>query len=201
MLGAGFVLAGGQSSRMGRDKAVLRYRGETFLQRAVRILKSLGLEVSIVANRKNNAWLQKDLGARILLDEIDGVGPLGGLLTALKSSSSKNNYFLPCDMPFVEPDFFRLIEPFTDEFDVVAAEDRQGCLHPLCGYYSNHCLSSIQQLIDRGDRKVSTIFRAKEVKALTLQASELGIPDSMFFNANTPADLEQLDLEGGQNLY
>lgn len=197
MTGEGFVLAGGKSSRMGRDKAVLRYRGETFLQRSVRILKSLGLDVSVVANRKNNAWLEKDPGARIVLDEIDGAGPLGGLLTALKFSSSKNNYFLPCDMPFVEPDFFRLIEPFTHAFDAVAAEDSQGRLHPLCGYYSKHCLASIQQLIDRGDRKVSTIFSAKDVTALIVKAAEFGIPDSLFFNANTPADLERLDLEGG----
>src|SRR5690349_8960154 len=107
---AGFVLAGGESRRMGRPKALLVLGGATMLERQVRALRSVARSVRVVGWPSDVPWPEKfeDLpGVRRLPDKLPGAGPLGGIYTALLHSRSELNLFLGCDMPFVKP---RLLE-------------------------------------------------------------------------------------------
>jgi len=93
---AGFVLAGGRSSRMGRDKALLRFAGESLIARSLRILREAGLSASI-------AGAASDLSAfaPVIADAQPNLGPLAGICAALKSTSASHSVFLSVDTPFV----------------------------------------------------------------------------------------------------
>src|SRR4051794_4276006 len=99
---AGFVLAGGQSRRMGTDKAFLEFCGRPLIAHAVGILTAAGLPVSIAGAR---AEAREALAAHALViaDNQPGLGPLGGVCAALASTSAAFGVFLPIDVPLMPP--------------------------------------------------------------------------------------------------
>jgi molybdenum cofactor guanylyltransferase len=92
----GFVLAGGQSSRMGADKALVRFGGQTFVERAVSILRAAGLEVAVAGARS-----VLDAYVPVIHDASPDQGPLSGVCAALAQTTPEWSVFLPVDMPFV----------------------------------------------------------------------------------------------------
>lgn len=99
---SGFVLAGGQSSRMGSDKAVALFDGSPLITNAVQIFKSAGLSVKIAGSRSNLSQFSAEIPETIP-DTFPESGPLGGVHSALAASSSEWNVFLPVDMPLMPP--------------------------------------------------------------------------------------------------
>lgn len=96
---AGFVLAGGQSSRMGRDKALLPFAGRPLVRHALSILHEAGLPASI-AGARSPALSEF---APVVSDPTPGLGPLAGICAALASTQSRFAVFLPVDLPFLPP--------------------------------------------------------------------------------------------------
>ncbi len=92
----GYVLAGGKSSRMGRDKALLELAGKPLIAHAVTKMRRVCSEVHVVSGRPELASF-----APLIRDLHEGCGPLGGLETAMESSRHKWNLFLPVDVPFL----------------------------------------------------------------------------------------------------
>lgn len=95
------ILAGGGSRRMGRDKASIAVEGETWLERTVRIASGCGTKTIVVGRAMPDSWSHHD--ARFVADERPGLGPLGGLATALRHAGGPVA-LLPCDMPFLTTD-------------------------------------------------------------------------------------------------
>jgi len=93
---AGFVLAGGRSSRMGRDKALVEFEGRTLVSLAAEKLQRAGLDVTIAGARSELAGI-----APVIADETPGEGPLGGICTALTSTQAELGVFLPVDLPLL----------------------------------------------------------------------------------------------------
>ena len=108
----GAVLAGGQSRRMGRDKAMLDWDGRSLLMRAVKVLESVFDEVLVVAPRDRG---YEDLGVQVVPDIRPGLGPLGGLHTALVHGRGKPLFILACDMPHVTDDLVRWVRNFNSD--------------------------------------------------------------------------------------
>ncbi len=92
----GFVLAGGESIRMGTDKALARLGGQTLVKRAVSILRAAGLEVAIAGARSD-----LDVDVPVIHDASPDQGPLSGVCAALAQTPAEWSVFLPVDMPFV----------------------------------------------------------------------------------------------------
>ncbi len=95
---AGFVLAGGLSSRMGADKALVDFNGQPMIRRAVDTLRAAGLPVSIGGARS-----PLESYAPVIPDAGPGLGPLGGICSVLQSTSARHAVFLPVDMPWLPP--------------------------------------------------------------------------------------------------
>ena len=96
---AGFILAGGQSSRMGRDKALLSFAGGPLIEHALSILSRAGLPVSIAG-----AWSGTLAEfAPVVEDAGPGLGPLAGICAALAATSADYAVFLPVDLPLLPP--------------------------------------------------------------------------------------------------
>ena len=178
---AAFLLAGGKSSRMGRDKALLAINGETLLERGLRTLRALTPHVAISGG---NAALAAH--APLVLDLWPGQGPLGGIVSALQQSQAQWNVFLAVDMPFVpEEAFHAMIAAAVTPCRVVVAES-DGRLHPLCGVYSRSALPILARELEAGNLRVRDAIEATDV-LLRISFSRR----EWFANLNTPLDFER----------
>jgi len=194
----GYVLAGGASSRFGRDKALVRFGAAPLLLQVVQLAQTCASGVAVVAA------VQKylDLGARleIIEDQWPGEGPLGGIITALQHTAATDrsvewNLILGCDMPFLTAEWLAfLVDHVRDgdkEIQVILPHSAQGP-EPLCACYRTSAADALKNVFDRGVRKVTQAL--KEVRTEVLDESVWKRFDSagrLFWNMNTPADFEE----------
>jgi len=176
------ILAGGKSRRMGRNKALLDFGGETLIERLYGILKSAFEEVLISANDPET---YEFLGARVVQDVFGAGGSLAGIHAALLHSRGKSCFFVACDMPFVNLDLVRYLNQFADGYEVVIPMSRNG-LEPLHSFYSRRCVPHIEQQLGRGNLKIIDFFPHVSVREVTLDEMRECDPEEMsYFNINT----------------
>jgi len=181
---AGFVLAGGRSSRMGRDKALLTLGGEPLVQRAVGKLSEVCAEVAIAGGTEE--LMRFD---RVIPDRFPGYGPLGGIVSALEQSPAEWNLFLSVDAPFVPVSCLKTLLLMAAGFSGVAviarADDR---MQPLCAVYSRKALTILEQELAAGRWKVlSAIEAAGDVKVMDFEDAR------WFANLNTPEEFAEAE--------
>lgn len=141
----GVVLAGGKSRRMGMDKAFIPLGGRTLIKRVTDVLAGIFSEVVIVVCADLNPQYA-DLPHRILKDQISGLGPMGGIETALKSLSGKGLFVVAADMPFLNPEVIQAILTYSEDYDLVIPV-LSGRLHPLHAFYAPQCLPVVEKAI------------------------------------------------------
>ncbi len=186
----GIVLAGGKSSRMGFNKALVEFGGRRLIEIAVDRLSGLFPEVLIIANDPD---LYAYLGVTILPDLVPNSGSLGGLYTGLASASHPRAFFAACDMPFLNPDLISLLVREAEGWDVVVPRVA-GELHPMHAVYAKPCLPYMKEAIEGGRLKIAGFFprvRVKPIDEATLRTVD---PDLLgLMNLNTPLELERAE--------
>jgi len=187
------IQAGGQSSRMGEDKALKTFLGRPLVQRVVERLTPLADEVILTTNRPDDyAFLKVPLFS----DLKPSRGALGGLYTAIASASNPIVAVVACDMPFASPSFFeeatRLLE--DEEADVVIAKSEEG-YEPLHAVYRREtCLPAIEAAIDADMWKVVAWFPQVKVRVLTSDEIKRYDPSGLaFWNVNTPEEFAKAE--------
>lgn len=173
---------------MGSEKALLSYRGKTLLERAVHTLRQLRAPVRLVVNRNQKLSLP---GCAVLVDEVDDAGPMGGLLTALRFSSSEINYLLACDLPLVPAQLFRILEKLAPRWDAVVPVDHSGRPHPLCAVYRPTCLPEVERCISTGDLRMDGLAASPSLRTRIVTPAEHRLADNRFLNVNRPGDLDR----------
>jgi molybdenum cofactor guanylyltransferase len=186
---AGVVLAGGKSARMGSEKAALRIGDETLLARIVRRLHLALPEIYIVGPPHLAALTP---GTPVIPDETPGIGPLGGLSTALAHASSQHIFLMGSDMPFVEPALVRAMARYAERYpgaDVVALRTPRG-LEPLHAIYAQACASAARERLAAADgTSLSALLERLNVKELPASIVARHDPSGRStFNANSPED-------------
>ena len=186
---SGFVLAGGESRRMGQPKHRLVLGGETMLARQVRLLRAVAGSVAVVGAPPEIA----NLVPPVLSDVIPGSGPLGGVYTALLRTRTEYNLLVGCDLPFLEARFLSYLVHVAWECraDITVPEDKQGRLQPLCAIYRRRALSVVRASLQNRKYKTSGFFG--RVRCRVVPWRELvraGLSSQMFVNMNTPEDLK-----------
>jgi len=181
-----FVLAGGQSSRMGADKAFVQLNGQSLLTLALNLAASVAPKVRIMGSKdKFGAY------GVVLEDEFLDHGPLGGIHTALRNSSSELNLILAVDMPFVERRCLgHLVREAQEHNAVVTVPRVGGRWQPLCAIYRRGFGDLAHDALRKGRNKIDALF--SETTIHVLEQSELereGFSAEMFRNLNTPEDL------------
>jgi molybdopterin-guanine dinucleotide biosynthesis protein A len=171
---SGYVLAGGRSSRMGRDKALLPFRGGILAAAVAREVEHAAGSVTLVGH--------PDLGG--IPDLYPGEGPLGGILTALHHTSADWNLIVACDLPRISADFLRgiLAEAFRSPAPILLPCGPGGRPEPLCAAYHRRALAGLEAAFARGIRKVTAAMEG--LGALRLNVDEMAV----FQNVNTPED-------------
>lgn len=192
---AGYVLAGGGSTRLGRDKALVELGGKPLLLHAAELLESVVRRVTVVASRRQ----YEALGVQIIPDEWPESGPLGGIVTALRHSAldagqCEWNLVLGCDMPFVTHEWlaFLVRRSQRSAADALVPKSANG-MEPLCAVYRTSCASALAASLDRGVRKIGTALASVHVEYVA--ETESIVFDSggrLFKNMNTAADFEEV---------
>lgn len=186
------ILAGGQSSRLGQNKAFADIANKTILEREIVVLEKLFSEIIVIAN---NPVLFKSSGLKVYKDIIPNKGPLGGILTGLSISSTKNNFVVSCDLPFLNENVISFLHSqFTNCHLLIPCW--QGQLMPLHSFYSKNCLPVIEDRISQNELKVLAI--TSHLRTKYIHEHELRPYDSegrSFFNVNTLEDLENAKLK------
>lgn len=177
----GFVLVGGNSSRMGRDKALLPWNGTTLGQYVAGIVKDVCGSVSLVGDPARFG----SLGYPIYADRLPGHGPISGIVTALTVTPSEWSLVAGCDMPGVTPAAlqFLLDEAAVTKHQCVAPLGPAGP-EPLCAVYHRTCLPLLEKAITEGRFKMMGVLQELSTRLVT------GIDPGCFANLNTPEDFE-----------
>ena len=183
------ILAGGKSSRMGRNKAFLKIQGKTFIERQIDLLREIFDEIIISANTPSEYTF---LNISVIKDVYPEKGPLGGIYTGLMNSRSLHTFFLACDMPFVELPLIQYLKGLVKDFDVVVPQSERG-LEPLHAFYSKNCLAPIKRELTRNNLRIISFFSDVKVKIVELDTltSSKSFRDSIR-NLNTPDDYESV---------
>lgn len=182
------VMAGGQSRRLGRDKALIPFEGEPLLARVVRRLHEVCGEVIVVGPPERAAVVP---GVRVAPDIYAGAGPLAGIHVSLKTASHDRCLVVACDMPFLNVDLMRHLLALAPEYDVVLPR-YGGYTHQLHAVYAKTCLPYIEAQLNRGDYKIDRFF--PQVRVRYVDEPELRRYDPLlisFFNVNTPESLAE----------
>jgi molybdenum cofactor guanylyltransferase len=183
-----FVLAGGKSTRMGKDKAFLEFRGRILLARAVELAAGAGQEVRIVGDPRKFAAFGK-----VIEDIYRERGPLAGIHAALNSSATELNLMLAVDLPFVQPDFLKYLISVARETKALVTVPRAGDgLQPLCGVYRREFAQVAEQSLARGKNKIDALFAEVETRIVgPEEISHAGFSGQVFRNLNTPEEVEK----------
>lgn len=186
---AGFILAGGESSRMGRDKALLELGGVPLLARTARLVEAVAGPPTVVGG----AGECRALGLRVIADEWPGAGPLGGIATALGASSAPWNLIVACDLPHLTQAWLAyLVErALASQGDAVLPMSARGA-EPLCAMYHQRCAPAIRAALAQGIRKVTDGLQSVLVEMIgPLEWKGFDSEGLLFKNMNSPEDYEE----------
>lgn len=194
------ILAGGKSSRMGEDKALLNYNGQKFIEKIADELSFF--EEKIIA-RGNNSILGELENAswKIVADEYPDHGPIGGLHVALKNCESEVMFVVTCDMPLITGALARKIcsemcrceetakhDGINTTIDAVIAVSDDGKYHPLCGVYRKELYQLMEEYILQDNNRVMAVLKNCRVKYVNLNEEE----SKQLANVNTRDEYEKL---------
>lgn len=177
------ILAGGQSRRMGRDKATLSWEGGDLLGSLLTRLLSLSDDVIVVSNIHRNI----PHTARQVADIIPGKGPLSGIHAGLVSARHPLVFFTACDLPFLIPEVVLKMVDSVGKIDGGVASYK-GQLEPLIACYRKNCAAIAEELLVAGKYSVRD-FLAKINWMAVEEFAQLD--DYYFMNLNTDHDYEK----------
>jgi len=177
---AGFVLTGGDSSRMGRDKALLPAGNSMMVEAVATTLATVTKEAFLVGRPERYSAL----GFECLPDLRPGLGPLSGLETVLASRRAELNVVVACDLAGLRANWITaLLQAMKPEVLCAAVLDRNGKLQPLCAVYRTECLHQVTKAIN--ERRLRAIDLLAELKAVKVNI------DDVILNLNTPEEFER----------
>ncbi|HVH68806.1 MAG TPA: molybdenum cofactor guanylyltransferase [Gemmatimonadales bacterium] len=190
----GAVLAGGAARRYGgRPKGLIELGGKRILDRVVDAVAAVtGVAPLLVANAPDGPTWRPDL--RAIRDVRPDCGSLGGIYTAVVSGAGPV-LCVAWDMPFVTPELLRALVHGSAGRDAFLPEsDGRRGVEPLCAVYGPACGPAIERQLDRGDLRAIGFHAAVNVGTLPLErVRAFGEPDELFFNVNTPEDLQRAE--------
>lgn len=178
----GFVLAGGRSRRMGRDKAGIEFQGTTLLARAFATVSAVAVKTTVIARTPYP-------GFPVIADLRPDCGPLAGIETALSVAQTDAVIVLACDMPFVTADFLKLLTSKAGKDRAVIPVDAAGRPCGVCAVYGRKILPQVSNRLDADERRLERLFSSIVVEFVPF-TDFAALPDAERFlvNLNTPED-------------
>jgi molybdenum cofactor guanylyltransferase len=181
-----FILAGGQSRRMGTDKTQLRIQNETFVERIATSLSGATNSVTLVNPHHEHP------GFPSVVDRYPGWGALGGLHAALAACESEWAIVVACDLPFVTAKLFNYLASLSTNHDAVVPIQPDGRPQPLAALYRiDPCRQRAAELIESGRRRPLDLLELVNTRwAPFTELTNLDQAEKFFVNINTPDDYD-----------
>jgi molybdopterin-guanine dinucleotide biosynthesis protein A len=187
----GTVLAGGKSQRFGEDKSQVKLEGKLLIDYILSEISSEFREILIVSNKKINFKNSEKIS--IIEDFKKGLGPLGGVLSAMKWVKENNKNYewistFPADTPFFKKE---ILQKFYNEIEIEKSRlffiKSNNTRHNIFGLWSINLLDKLEEDLNKGDRKVELWANSVGVKVIDMDFKNI----DPFFNINTKQDLEK----------
>lgn len=181
------ILAGGKSSRMKINKALLPIRDKTFIEEIAQQLKHFFDEIIVITNTPDQYEFLPNKKYR---DIIQNAGPLAGIHSGLTNARNNYSFVTACDMPFMDGTVARTLCTMAAGYDGVVPKNGT-LVQPLFAVYSKTCIPYIEKCLNEEQYKIMAFY--PYVQILYPQWSNLLSSEKaakIFFNINTPEDLE-----------
>lgn len=183
---SGFILAGGLSTRMGSDKALLKIAGEPLLGRMINIIRPFCHRVAVSGMKEDYQVFSTEM----IADLVAGIGPISGIYSSLKISNSEWNLLVSVDVPFLNKELLDLLILNKDGFDCVIPKHDSG-LEPLVGLYHKNALPVVDEMIKNGDYKLMNLLSKLNTRYLDCNFLIKKYP-RLFMNLNRPEDFNSI---------
>lgn len=182
----GVILAGGKSTRYGRNKAFACIDGVPLIERVIQVMKAVFADLLLITNTPRE---YAHLGLPMVEDLIKGLGPLGGIYTGLNSISGSAGFFVACDMPFLNPSLIGRIVALRADSDAVVPRVGKW-VEPLHALYAKSCLAAIEELIRSGNIQILQFFLKVRIRYVEEELMRAFDPQlRCLANVNRPEDL------------
>ncbi|SCI80335.1 molybdopterin-guanine dinucleotide biosynthesis protein MobA [uncultured Clostridium sp.] len=182
------ILAGGKSSRMNyNNKAFLSFKEKTFIEHIINAGKNFK-EVIIVANDKE---IYERFNLRVIEDIYKGNGPLSGIHSALKNSSTDCVLCVACDMPLVSSELLDFLGNYNEDYDILVPKYKDR-LQPLCSIYSKNIIGKIEESLIRNENKLQRFIMSSNYKVIE-ELDNRKFEEEDFLNVNTPIEFNELE--------
>lgn len=184
----GIVLAGGQSRRMGFNKAEAEVNGETMLIRMIEKLRKVTSDIII----SSGSITYPDIPWSQIPDEFPQCGPMGGIYSALKASSSELNLIVSCDIPLISVPLLKFIVSKAKESDALLTlpVEYTGQQQLLCAVYHRDILPVLKQQIDADQLKMKSLLDLVTVEYINISKDHPLFYERAFINVNTASTLQ-----------
>ncbi|HDJ33197.1 MAG TPA: molybdenum cofactor guanylyltransferase [Bacteroidetes bacterium] len=183
----GMVLAGGKSSRMGTDKALLPWGKTSMLEHAANRLRSVCHEVVISSNDRKH----RIPGFALIPDIVPGIGPLGGILSVMKHRNDDYFLVLSVDLPLVTAAILEQILSFRKSYSLVIPVNSNGMPQPTCACYHRKLLPLMEQMMRQGVYSLRPLIGHPECFSLPVQDFPDTFTPDTFININHPEIYEK----------
>lgn len=184
---SGLVLCGGQSVRMGRDKALLELDGIPLIQLQINRLIAIGCQEIFISGPKTRSY--ERFGKPIIEDHAQGAGPLAGLIAGLEAATTPLVFVLAVDLPDLRVEFLRFLMAHSPGHDVICPQSKD-FFEPLCALYRRAvCLPSLQEDFAHGRRSLQDCLRNLRAKSnfrMITCKEWRAFGENLFRNWNTP---------------
>lgn len=202
-LGTAIILAGGNSSRMGFDKQLIKIGENYLIDMIIDNLNRIFEEIIVVSNVKSILNSRKII---VVEDEIKNLGPLGGLHAGLKNSTNMYCYVIACDMPYINNEYIKyMMKILRRSGSVDALITKFGeWIEPFNCFYSKNIIKDIEGHINLGNRSVYSLMKKLNVEYIEENTARCFSPEwKMFNNLNTKEDLRKyyIELKGLESKY
>lgn len=184
----GIILAGGKSSRMGKNKAMLHLHNKKVIEHIIEQMRLITEHIIIIANEPS---LYETYGFSVYSDRYVEKGPLAGLETALYHMDKDVAVVSPCDTPFIHHTVYEQLLMHIESYDAVVPK-YDGRLHPLAGIYRKSVHPFIEQSIKQNNLRMTSFFEDVEVFIEdNFHSFDSSMIKKHFFNMNTTLDFQQ----------
>lgn len=178
----GALFVGGESRRMGENKAFLKMGETTLIERSLNVLNGI-FETVVISARESEPY--ERFGYPVITDRIKGKGPLGGLYSILPKAEHDYVFIVACDMPFLEEEGIRSLYGQLGDFDAIVPST-QGRIHPLHAFYHKRILPLVEQSIFEDRLKIVEVLGQCRTKIVDMEINK-----ESFINVNTPNDWDK----------
>jgi len=179
------ILAGGNSSRMGRNKALLKINERAIIEIIISTLQKFTNEIIISSNDNDFEYL----GYPIVNDSKVDAGPIAGIHAGLVAAKKRCSIIISCDTPFVSPLVFEAMYSYISEYDIAVPSHSQW-IEPLIGMYSKNVIPILDEMLINSNYSPMQLIRKVNSIILPMDENSL-LPTNWFYNINTPEDFDK----------